>query len=311
MKPISNHIARCVLMIEPVAFGYNPETAGNNYFQQPTDAEPAAVQQLAHAEYTRMVETLRAKGIDVISIRDTEQPLTPDSIFPNNWISFDAEGQVVLYPMYAKNRRSERRLDILDIIEKQGHQLNNVVDFSFGEDENRFLEGTGSMVFDHQHKIAYAALSERTDKSVFLQYCETFGFEPVAFTAYQTVANERKPVYHTNVMLCVADTFAVICAESIDNEQERSEVLASLRRTHKIVVEISESQMHAFAGNMLQLANARGERFLVMSQTAFDTLTADQLTTLSGDSEIIVCPIPTIEQMGGGSVRCMMAEVFC
>lgn len=311
MTAAQTHIARSVLMIEPVAFGFNPETAVNNFFQQNSDSNAAEIQKQALAEFSNMVASLRSKGIEVITVKDTPQPLTPDSIFPNNWISFDEDGQVVFYPMFAHNRRLERRLEIPALVEQNGHRLNNVVDFSFWEEENRFLEGTGSMILDRKNKIAYAALSQRTDKSVFLQYCNTFGFEPVTFTANQRVGAERKPVYHTNVMLCVADEFALICTQSIDMEQERSEVLNFLTRTNKVLIEISEEQMHAFAGNMLQLANASGQRFLVLSRTAYNALSDEQKNVLESFNELIICDVPTIEHIGGGSVRCMMAEVFC
>lgn len=303
-------IAKTVLMIEPVHFGFNAETAVNNYFQTPVDDSNETLQQLALNEYLSMVEKLRSVGIEVISVRDTEKPYTPDSIFPNNWISFHEDGQVVLYPMFAPNRRAERRTDIPQIVENHGHLLSNIDDFSFWEEENRFLEGTGSMILDRRNKIARAAISERTDKSLFLQFCSTFGYKPVTFTANQSVGSERKPVYHTNVMLCVADCYAVICAESIDDLSEREMVIRSLQESGKTIIEISEKQMHHFAGNMLQLANGVGKRFLVMSQTAFDCLNDEQRDSLQAINELIICAIPTIEKAGGGSVRCMMAEVF-
>lgn len=303
-------IARKVLMIEPVNFGFNAETAVNNHFQQAVNIPSNELQKAALAEFRAMVETLRQHGIEVISVKDNETPHTPDSIFPNNWISFHEDGQAVIYPMFALNRREERRTDIQQILENYGHKITDIVDFSFGENENRFLEGTGSMILDRGNKIAYAAISERTDMSLFLQFCKTFGFRPVSFKALQTVGNARKAIYHTNVMLCVADTYAVICTESIDDENEREMVKKTLLESGKTLVEITDVQMHHFAGNMLQLAIATGKKFLVMSKSAYNTLTSKQIEVLKSFNELIICAIPTIEQTGGGSVRCMMAEIF-
>jgi len=302
--------AHTILMIEPIAFGFNDQTAANNYFQQKGNASDADLQHQALAEFNRMVNQLRAKGIEVLVVKDTPEPHTPDSIFPNNWISFHEGGQVILYPMFAPNRRSERRDDILRILE--GHRLviNNLSDFSFWENQDLFLEGTGSMIFDRVHQIAYAALSDRTDKSVFLQFCETFGFTPVYFSARQTVGGKRLPIYHTNVMLSVADGYAVVCTDSIDNVDERQTLIESLKKNGKEIISISEEQMHAFAGNMLQLQNKEGEKYLVMSQAAFDSLTEQQIKRLELYNELVVIPIPTIEKTGGGSVRCMVAEIF-
>lgn len=299
-----------ILMIEPIDFGFNHQTAVNNYFQQPLNAHDKDIQQLALSEFTNMVKQLRANGINVLVVKDTEQPYTPDSIFPNNWISFHEGGQVVLYPMFAPNRRYERRNDILKLIESQGKVINNVDDFAFWEEQGLFLEGTGSMVLDRANKIAYAALSERTDKSVFLQFCQVFGFKPVCFTANLSVNDERLPVYHTNVVMCLANEYAVACLESIDNEDERKEVIASISETGKEIILISEDQMQHFAGNMLQVENKDGEHFLVMSQSAFDSLNDYQIEKLKSYNELIIIPVPTIERVGGGSVRCMMAEVF-
>jgi len=299
-----------ILMIEPVAFGFNQQTAVNNYFQQRDYDTDLDIQSHALAEFNKMVAELRAKGVTTLVVKDTEQPHTPDSIFPNNWISFHEGGQAVLYPMFAKNRRNERRNDIIQRIENEGTVINNVDDFTFWEEQNLFLEGTGSMVFDRINKIAYAALSERTDKSVFLQFCKIFGFKPVYFTANQWVDGKRLPVYHTNVMMCVAAEFAVICSDCIDNDSEREKVIHALEKTGKKIISISEEQMHCFAGNMLQVENREGKLLLVMSQSAFDSLNEQQIKQLELHNELIVVPIPTIERVGGGSVRCMMAEVF-
>lgn len=305
-----NQSTHTILMIEPINFGFNDQTAVNNFFQQKINAFGVDIQQYAFEEFKIMVECLRAKDVNVLIVKDTLQPHTPDSIFPNNWVSFHEGGQVVLYPMFAENRRIERRKDIFQLIEEQGTTINNVDDFTFWEEDNLFLEGTGSMVFDRVNKIAYAALSERTDKSVFLQFCKIFDFEPVYFSAYQLVNKKRFPIYHTNVMMCVADNFAVICTDCIDNTVERKKVMDSLKKNGKEIIAISEKQMHSFAGNMLQVKNGKGEPLLVMSQTAYNSLDKKQIERLKSYNELIVVAIPTIEIVGGGSVRCMMAEIF-
>lgn len=299
-----------ILMIEPVAFGFNHQTAVNNYFQQKDFVVEGDVQGLALEEFKGMVDKLRENGINVLVVTDTLEPHTPDSIFPNNWISFHEGGQVVLYPMFAENRRSERRKDIIQLIEDKGSIINNVDDFAFWEEQNLFLEGTGSMTFDRVNKIAYAALSERTNKSLFLQFCSIFDFKPVCFSANQSVAGKRLPVYHTNVMMSVADRYAVVCIKCIDNEFERKAVVHSLKKTGKEIIAISEHQMHCFAGNVLQVENKEGNLFLVMSQSAFDSLDNHQIERLKSYNELIIIPIPTIEKVGGGSVRCMLTEVF-
>ena len=300
-----------VLMIEPIAFRFNPQTAVNNFFQQIDFKFEVDIQQLALDEFKGMVEKLRANGINVLVVKDTEQPHTPDSIFPNNWISFHEGGQVVLYPMFAENRRKERRIDVIQLIEDQGIVINNVDDFTFWEEQNMFLEGTGSMVFDRGNKIAYAALSERTDKSVFLQFCTIFDYKPVYFHAYHTVGDKQHiAIYHTNVMMCVADKYALICTNSIDDDKELNFLYDSLEKSGKEVIPISRHQMHCFACNMLQVKNKEGKLYLVMSQTAFDSLYEQQIELLNSYNELIVIPIPTIEKVGGGSVRCMMTEIF-
>lgn len=303
-------ITHTFLMIEPVNFGFNQQTAVNNYFQQVDKSENSVIQQLALEEFNNMVNILRAKNINVLTIKDTLQPYTPDSIFPNNWVSFHEGGQVVLYPMFAENRRLERRDEIIQFVSSQQSNIKNIDDFSFWEEQNLFLEGTGSMIFDRVNRFAYAALSERTDKSVFMQFCKVFEFKPVFFTAFQSVVEKRLPIYHTNVMMSVAENFAVICLDSIDNSEERNLVVNTLQLTNKEIIEITEEQVKNFAGNMLQVENIEGSRFLVMSQTAFNSLNEDQIHRLRAYNELLVIPIPTIEKVGGGSVRCMLAEVF-
>ncbi|WES96943.1 arginine deiminase-related protein [Chryseobacterium arthrosphaerae] len=297
-----------VLMIEPIAFGYNAETAKNNYFQ--VEQTGSDIQSKALAEFNTFVGKLRGKGINVITIKDTLDPHTPDSIFPNNWVSFHKDGKVVLYPMFASNRRVERREDILETIENLGFEIDEIDDWSFSETQGHFLEGTGSMIFDHDNKIAYGSVSLRLDEKLFREFCTKYGFTPVVFHSYQTVGTERLPIYHTNVMMCVADRFVVICLDCIDDELEREKVIEAIKKSGKEIIEISEDQMQQFAGNMLQVQNKEGEKFLVMSQTAYQSLTPEQVAAIEKYCEIIYSDLNTIEINGGGSARCMLAEVF-
>ncbi|MDR6922752.1 MULTISPECIES: citrulline utilization hydrolase CtlX [Chryseobacterium] len=297
-----------VLMIEPIAFGYNAETAKNNYFQ--VEQTGSDIQSKALAEFNTFVGKLRGKGINVITIKDTLDPHTPDSIFPNNWVSFHKDGKVVLYPMFASNRRVERREDIIESIENQGFEVAEIDDWSFSETQGHFLEGTGSMIFDHDNKIAYGSVSLRLDEKLFREFCSKYGFSPVVFHSYQTVGSERLPIYHTNVMMCVADKFVVICLDCIDDELEREKVIETIKNSGKEIIEISEDQMQQFAGNMLQVQNKDGEKFLVMSQTAYQSLNTDQVAAIEKYCEIIYSDLNTIEVNGGGSARCMLAEVF-
>ena len=297
-----------VLMIEPIAFGYNAETAKNNYFQ--VEQTGSDIQSKALAEFNTFVGKLREKGINVITIKDTLDPHTPDSIFPNNWVSFHKDGKVVLYPMFASNRRVERREDIIESIKDQGFEVVEIDDWSFSETQGHFLEGTGSMIFDHDNKIAYGSVSLRLDEKLFREFCTKYGFTPVVFHSFQTVGTERLPIYHTNVMMCVADKFVVICLDCIDDELERGKVVEAIKGSGKEIIEISEEQMQQFAGNMLQVQNKEGKKFLVMSQTAYQSLTPEQVAAIEKYCEIIYSDLNTIEVNGGGSARCMLAEVF-
>lgn len=296
-----------VLMIEPIKFGFNAETAQNNYFQ--INSENAETQSKALQEFNNFVEKLHNKGINAITIKDTLEPHTPDSIFPNNWISMHNDGTVVLYPMCAVNRRWERRNDILEML-KEKFLVKEIVDLSAPENEGKFLEGTGSMIFDHDNKIAYGSVSLRLDEKLFREFCEKFGFTPVVFHSYQTANNERLPIYHTNVMMCVADQFVVICLDCIDDETERKNVAETIKNSGKEIIEISENQMQQFAGNMLQVQNSEGKKFLVMSETAYKSLNSEQVSNIEKHCEIIYSNLETIETNGGGSARCMLAEVF-
>ena len=300
--------ASTVLMVEPIAFGYNAQTAENNYFQ--VEQKDADIQTKALEEFNSFVDKLKSKGINVITVKDTLDPHTPDSIFPNNWVSFHDDGKVVLYPMFAPNRRVERRSDILEILKDSGFEITGIDDLSHFEDQDKFLEGTGSMIFDHDYNIAYGSVSLRLDEELFRQFCQKFGFRPVVFHSYQNAGGERLPIYHTNVMMCVADQFVVICLDCIDDELEREKVQEVIKSTGKEIIEISEDQLQQFAGNMLQVQNEAGDKFLVMSETAYKSLTPAQIQNIEKYCEIIYSDLNTIETNGGGSARCMLAEVF-
>jgi hypothetical protein len=291
-------------MIRPVSFGFNEQTAASNAFQN-RDADQQAVQDKALAEFDRFVNTLGAAGVNVAVVDDTPEPHTPDSIFPNNWVSFHDDGTVYLYPMQAENRRLERREDIITDLEDK-FKVGHVIDLSRFEADHRFLEGTGSMVLDRQHKIAYACLSPRTDKEVLELFCEQTGYQAVSFDAADEYG---KAIYHTNVLMCIGSGFAVICVDSIPNPHERIVVLESLRSTQKEVIEISFTQMNRFAGNMLEVKSEAGETLIVMSKNAFNALGSEQKIILEKYGRLIYADINTIETNGGGSARCMMAEV--
>jgi hypothetical protein len=306
-----NQTTSSILMIRPVAFRMNEQTAVNNYYQKVLDnLLPATVNAKAQQEFDAFVTKLQAVGVDVTVVDDTLNPDTPDSIFPNNWISFHQNGDVVLYPMFAENRRSERREDILDMLEDKGFQIENIVDYTSAEDDGFFLEGTGSLLLDRANGIAYCALSPRADEELFIEFCEDFDMAPVIFNAYQTINNERKLIYHTNVMMCLGTTFAVICADCIDDKQERKFVLEQLKKSGKEVILISEAQVNNFAGNMLEVLGHANQKYLVMSASAHGSLTADQIKKLEKHATILSSSLDTIEACGGGSARCMMAEIF-
>lgn len=303
-------ITNTILMIRPVAFRKNEQTAVNNYFQEDISIANAEINTKAQREFDEFVEILQSHGVNVIVVDDNKENDTPDSIFPNNWVSFHNSGTVVVYPMFAENRRKERREDIFDILEGHGFQINDIVDYTSAEDEDVFLEGTGSILKDRVHQKAYCALSERAHEALFIEFCEDFDCFPVIFTANQTVDNERKPIYHTNVMMAMAETFAVICLDTIDDKKERKNVVEHLKRDGKEIIKITEAQMHAFAGNMLQVIGANDVRYMVMSTQAFKSLSDDQIKAIEKHCAIIHSPLDTIETCGGGSARCMMAEVF-
>ncbi|KAA5828180.1 amidinotransferase [Algibacter amylolyticus] len=300
-----------ILMIRPVNFRMNEQTAVNNYYQESIKGVlPETINTKAVREFDDYVEKLKAIGVDVIVVNDNLENDTPDSIFPNNWVSFHENGDVGLYPMFAVNRRLERREDILETLEGEGFEINNIVDYTSAEEEQVYLEGTGSIILDRVNRKAYCALSPRADEDLFIEFCEDFEFSPVVFAAYQTVNGQRKPIYHTNVMMCIGETFAVICLSSIDDKKERKQVVKHLKEDGKTIIDISEKQVSQFAGNMLQVKAANNEPYLIMSQSAFDSLSETQVKTLKEHTKILSSSLETIETCGGGSARCMMAEVF-
>lgn len=304
-------ITDTILMIRPVAFRMNEQTAVNNYYQKVIDSLlPETVNAKAQQEFDAFVEKLRAVGVNVVVVDDTTDTDTPDSVFPNNWVSFHENGDVALYPMFAENRRNERREDILDMLEDKGFNIENIVDYTSAEEDDIFLEGTGSIVLDRQNHKAYCALSPRADEELLIEYCEDFEYTPIIFEAYQTVDGERKLIYHTNVMMCIGETFAVICADCIDDKKERKMVLESLKADGKEVILLTEAQLNNFAGNMLQVKGANNKSYLVMSNSARQVLTNDQVSKIEKHTEILTANLDTIEACGGGSARCMMAEVF-
>ena len=276
-----------ILMIRPINFRMNEQTAVNNYYQKVLDnLLPDSVNAKAQQEFDAYVNKLRAIGVNVVVVSDSDDFDTPDSIFPNNWISFHENGNIGLYPMFAENRRLERREDVLVELENQGFEINQIVDYTSAEEEQVFLEGTGSLLLDRENRIAYCALSPRADEDLFIEFCEDFEFTPVVFTAFQTVNNTRKAIYHTNVMMCLAETFAVICLDCIDDKKERKNVVKHLKDTGKEIITITEDQVNNFAGNMLQVKGQNDERFLIMSQAAYDSLSQSQIKTIEKHCKI-------------------------
>lgn len=298
--------APAVLMIRPVAFHANPETLASNAFQHADGLLDAAeVQARARAESDGLVAALTAAGVRVVAIDDTHEPVTPDAIFPNNWVSFHADGTAVLYPMLAPSRRLERRPDVLEAL-RADFALGEVVDLSASEAEDLFLEGTGSLVLDRAHKVAYACRSPRTDAGLLAAWAARFGYQAIAFDA---LGPDDTPLYHTNVLMCVGEGFAVLAPAAFPDLMERARVLSRLESTGHEIVSLTMAQLGAFAGNMLALRGTAGP-VLALSQTAFDSLRPDQRTTLARFATLVPVPVPTIEAHAGGSVRCMLAEIF-
>jgi len=298
--------ATTILMIRPAAFGFNAETAANNFFQKTDSADPVLIKREAEKEFDAMVTLLKEKQIDVLVINDTEEPIKPSAVFPNNWLSTSPDGRIFIYPMYAQNRRTEKREDILQLLSKN-FIVKDVQDWSELEVEGRFLEGTGSMIIDHDNKLIYAAISERTNPAALEKFATANGFSAVVFLATD---KNGHPVYHTNVVMCLGEKFCVLCEEAIQEEWELIAVKQLLESTEHEIIPITREQMHSFAGNMLELKNKAGKSILVLSQTAFISLADEQKEKLSRYAELLSISIPTIEAAEGGSVRCMIAEIF-
>lgn len=294
-----------VLMVRPQAFGFNAQTASTNAFQQSPE-QAQSVHQQALKEFDAMVDLLRSNDIEVMVIDDTLHPPKPDSIFPNNWISFHHDGTVVLYPMMAENRRAERQIPVLETLQKH-YTVTEVIDLTHFELEGKFLEGTGSIVFDYTNKIAYAARSPRTDEHVLQELCSRLGFRPLIFNA---VDESGQPIYHTNVVMTVGSGCAILCLDAIQDDADQEKLLHSFERTQHQVIAISYAQMRMFAGNMLEVNTQTGEPVVLLSRKAYESLLPGQLDALSKHAEPVPISIPVIEQVGGGSVRCMVAGVF-
>jgi len=299
-------------MIRPLAFNYNVQTAVNNHYQNANDfnSNSNQINLTAQTEFDNFVLKLRSFGVDVIVFQDDDKFDTPDSVFPNNWISFHSNGDIALYPMFAKNRRNERREDVVKYIEKNRYLINDVIDYSSAEESNIFLEGTGSIVLDRLNRKAYCAVSERSNEELLIEFCEDFEYTPVVFNAFQSVNKARELIYHTNVMMCVADNFVIICLDCIDDKKEKNNVIAHLKDDGKEIIEISENQVNSFAGNMLQILDRNSNSLLIMSESAYNVLTRAQKDIINKYAKIVFSSLNTIETYGGGSARCMMAEVF-
>ena len=306
---MKKQITNTVLMVRPVRFRMNEQTVVNNYFQEEMDLKNDEINRQAQQEFDVLVEKLRTVGVKVIVVDDIYEQNTPDSVFPNNWITFHQNGDVAIYPMFAENRRRERREDILDKVETEGFDIENVYDYTDAEKENIFLEGTGAMVLDRVNRKAYCALSPRADEELFIEFCEDFEYTPVIFKAYQQVNNEQLPIYHTNVMMALGVDFAVVCLDTITDKSERKNLLHHLKEDKKEVINITPEQMCQYAGNMLQV-QGKNSTYLVMSDAAYNALTPQQIQTIEKHTQILHSNLETIETCGGGSTRCMMAEVF-
>lgn len=302
-----NQLTANIMMVRPANFGFNPETAENNAFQENDDSlTKLEIKNKAIKEFDSFVETLRAAGVQVIVMQDTERPVKMDAVFPNNWISFHEDGLVVTYPMFSLIRRAERRQDIIDKL-NETFVIQNHVKLEKWERAEQFLEGTGSIILDRGAQIAYACLSDRTNDELFDEFCEIMKYEKVVFNS---VDKDGTPIYHTNVMMAMGNRFVVICMESIADEGERKKLYDIFKRTNKEIIEISLDQVYSFAGNMLQVKNQANETFLVMSSQAYRSLSQAQIEQINKFTQILHSELETIETYGGGSARCMMAEVF-
>ena len=307
---MTNQITSHILMVRPTNFGFNPETAENNFYQQKDDRNAEEINAIAQQEFDAFVTMLQEKGIDVLEIEDTGLPKKTDAVFPNNWFSTHQDGKLVLYPMFSPNRRLERRKDIIEILIHKGFRISEIIDLTFFEQDDQFLEGTGSLILDRINKVAYACRSQRTHNTPLGYFGKLMDFEIVDFDATQVINGVVSPIYHTNVMMHVGSEIAVVCLDSISLASEKLKVQENLEKTGKKMIPITPKQKFQFAGNMLEIQNNLGTKFTIMSHSAFQSLGEVQVNTIKRYTEIIVPKIPTIEKIGGGSVRCMMAEIF-
>jgi hypothetical protein len=299
-------ITNAILMVRPVAFGFNKETSLDNAFQNESSEDLNSIQQLALLEFDNMVELLRENGIMVKVIEDTLTPKTPDSIFPNNWFSTHSDGRVALYPLKAENRREERRSDVFEYLVEVGFTVKHIEDFSDAEQEGKYLESTGSLILDRENELCYVSVSERSNPELVVEFCEVFGYQPVFF---QSIIKGNS-VYHTNVCMSIATSYALVALDSFSREDEKSKTRNALVRAGKEVIELSEEQILNFAGNGLEVQDENGKSCFVLSKRAYDSLDQNQIEIIKKYSKVITPEITTIENIGGGSARCMMAEIF-
>lgn len=298
-------VPHSVFMVRPASFGFNEQTANSNSFQNESVVEAKQVHQLALLEFDAMVQTLRESAIEVVVLEDVVEPRKPDALFPNNWLSLHEDGKLVLYPMLAPNRRLERRPEFVQIL-RDKFKVNDILDFSDRERKGQIVEGTGSLIFDHVNKIAYASRSERTSEPLVIEICKALRYDPIIFDA---VDEAGMPIYHTNVLMCVGEKFAILCLDAIRKEEDQDQVLNSLTSTGHKVVAISYAQLKAFAGNMLEVKSTKGESIVLLSQTAFNALLPGQIDAITQFVDLLPISIPTIENHGGGSVRCMVGGI--
>lgn len=299
-----------ILMVRPANFGFNPETAESNFYQKKDDRSAQKIRDLARREFDGFVALLKDQGVNVLVIEDTDLPVKTDAVFPNNWFSTHSDGKLILYPMFSPIRRLERRKDIVEHLIHSGFRVNEIINLSFFEESGQFLEGTGSMVMDHQAKVIYTCYSQRTHPVPLDYVAKILGYQVIGFDAVQEINGKTSPIYHTNVMMHVGTDLAVVCLDSIPKMTERQSVQESLTKSGKKVIPITPKQKFNFAGNMLEVSNDGGEKFTVMSQAALDSLNLGQIQQIEKYTTIISPSLPTIEKLGGGSARCMMAEIF-
>jgi hypothetical protein len=307
---MSQQSSTTILMVRPSNFGFNPETAANNFYQKQDQRSPEAINALATAEFDGFVQLLEKQGIRVLVIEDTQEPIKTDAVFPNNWFSTHDDGKVILYPMFSQNRRLERRKDVIELLINGGFRVDEIIDLSFFEQDEQFLEGTGSLILDRVNHVCYACRSLRTHAVPLEYFSRIMDYELIEFDAVQEINGQLSPIYHTNVMMHVGSDIAIICLESIPSSADRLQVQVYLEKTGKKIIPITAKQKFEFAGNMLEVQNQQGDKFTVMSKAAFHSLTSAQIKSIEKFTQIIAPEIPTIEKLGGGSARCMMAEIF-